>query len=313
MLETTIPPGTSRKILFPILNRILKKRNISSNSIYFGYSFERIMPGDNYINSINDNFRAYSGINKISSKKIRLFLKSFINTKKYPLYEFNLIDECETCKIIENSFRAMNIAFTDEWMKFAELRKMNLNNILDAIRVRPTHQNIMRAGVGVGGYCLTKDSKFADYSNKLLIEKINFYLTNKSRKINNQMVNNSVKFIRERVKTFKNKKILFLGSTYREDIDDIRNSPSQELIKKIKKYSDLITIYDPFNKINKIKLERNYLKKFDILIFCVKHNQIRKMNFKSILNIRNTIFDLNHVIQKKYLKNPNIIRREYLF
>ena len=109
---------------------------------------------------------------------------------------------------------------------------------------------------------------------------------------------------------------MFLGSTYREDIDDIRNSPSQELIKKIKKYSDLITIYDPFNKINKIKLERNYLKKFDILIFCVKHNQIRKMNFKSILNIRNTIFDLNHVIPKilkksKYYKKRIFVLGDY--
>ena len=83
LLETTIPPGTSRKILFPILNRILKKRNISSNSIYFGYSFERIMPGDNYINSINDNFRAYSGINKISSKNSFIFEK-FYKYKKIP-------------------------------------------------------------------------------------------------------------------------------------------------------------------------------------------------------------------------------------
>jgi len=303
LTETTIPPGASRKILFPILRKRLIKRNIPISSVYFGYSFERIMPGINYLNSLNNNYRAYSGINKISSKKIRLFLQTFLNTKKYPLHEFDFIDECETCKIVENSFRAMNIAFTDEWMKFADLRKMNLNKILDAIRVRPTHQNIMRAGLGVGGYCLTKDSKFAGYSNKLFDKKkINFCLSDKSRAINNRMVNNSIKFIKERVKTLKNKKILFLGSTYKEDVDDIRNSPAKELINKISKYTNSIVIYDPFTNIDKIKLEKRYLKRFDIFIFCVSHAQIKKLNFKNIFNLKKVIFDLNHVIPKKILK-----------
>ncbi len=234
--ECTLPPGTSERIIYPILKKEFKKRKINSNNFFYGYSFERIMPGDNYIGSINNNFRTFSGINQNSKKLLKTFLKSFINFKKYPLFEFDKIEECETCKIIENSYRALNISYIDEWMKFCYQRKLNLNSILNAIRLRPTHRNIMKTGIGVGGYCLTKDGIFGSLSNKLFDKKmINFKLTNMSLNINKEMISNSYDFIKNKTKNLKKQKILFLGTTYKEDIGDFRNSPSKILYNFLKK------------------------------------------------------------------------------
>ena len=151
------------------------------------------MPGKNYFNSIVNINRCYSGINKLSEKKCEKFLKSFINTKDFPLYKLDKISECEASKILENSYRALNIAFIDEWTKYSNNIGINLNKILDGIKMRATHQNIMRPGLGVGGYCLTKDPEFAKISSDYIFRsKENFPLTSSSIKINKRMPYSSI-------------------------------------------------------------------------------------------------------------------------
>ena len=106
-----------------------------------------------------------------------------MNFKKFPLYELNSITECETAKILENSFRATNIALIDEWVNFANLLKIDLLNVINAIKLRTTHSNIMRPGLGVGGYCLPKDGLFAEKSSRLIFKKILiFHLLNLPQK-----------------------------------------------------------------------------------------------------------------------------------
>ena len=174
ILETTIPPGTSEKIIIPVIRKTLRRRGI--RDINYAYSYERVMPGKNYFNSIVNINRCYSGINKLSEKKCEKFLKSFINTKDFPLYKLDKISECEASKILENSYRALNIAFIDEWTKYSNNIGINLNRILDGIKMRPTHQNIMRPGLGVGGYCLTKDPGFAKISSDYIFRSKRIFL-----------------------------------------------------------------------------------------------------------------------------------------
>ena len=73
-------------------------------------------------------------------------------------------------KVLENSYRAMNISFAVEWSRFAEESGVNLYEIVDAIRMRPTHNNLMYPGIGVGGYCLTKDPLLASWSKQNLLK-----------------------------------------------------------------------------------------------------------------------------------------------
>ena len=105
-----------------------------------------------------NNHRVMSGINPCSKDKIREFLETFTNTKEFPLYELHSTTAAETAKVLENSFRAMNIAFVQEWTEYAQDLNVDLFEVINAIRVRSTHQNLMFPGFGVGGYCLTKDS-----------------------------------------------------------------------------------------------------------------------------------------------------------
>ena len=86
---------------------------------------------------------------------------TFVNYKKFKFSELKNIIDCETAKILENSYRATNIALIDEWTKISKYLKIDLNKIIEAIRLRNTHSNLMWPGLGVGGYCLTKDPLFA--------------------------------------------------------------------------------------------------------------------------------------------------------
>ena len=171
LIETTLPPGTYEKILMPLIKKTLLKRRIALNKIFFGYSYERVMPGEKYYNSIINNFRCYSGYNKASKIKVLKFLQTFINFKKFPLIELNSITECETAKILENSYRATNIALVDEWVKYASLIQVDLLKIIKSIKIRPTHSNMMLPGLGVGGYCLPKDALFAIKSSQIIHKK----------------------------------------------------------------------------------------------------------------------------------------------
>ena len=142
----------------------------------------------------------------------------------------------------------------------------------------------MNPGLGVGGYCLTKDPKFLDYSSKNILKTNNqFPLIKKTISINSNMVNTSFKFIKDKIKIFKNKKILQVGISYKEDVDDLRFNPAVELAQKLIDKGVILDIYDPFFKNNNLPysfVEKMNFSKYDIVIFCVGHKKIKRLNLK---------------------------------
>lgn len=306
IFETTLPPGTTNKIILPTFHKFLKKRKMKLNDIFFCYSYERVMPGKEYINSIRSNHRCYSGINKQSKLKCKSFFKSFVNYKKYQLTEFNKIIECETAKILENSYRATNIALIDEWTQVSKIMKIDLKKIIQTVKLRTTHSNMMWPGLGVGGYCLTKDPGFIKFSTrKFFRKKINFPIIKKSTSINKNMYKTSIQFVIENVKNLKRKKVLICGISYREDTNDLRYSPAIDFLNSIKSKSARVSIYDPFYKRvdNKKNFEfvDNFKNNYDIVIFCVAHDKFKKISFSSLRN--KIVFDLNRVLtnNQKYV------------
>ena len=166
IIETTVPPGTTEQIIYPIFKESFENRNIDINKFYLAHAPERVTPGPNYLNSIKNYSRVYSGINLNSKNRAKEFLSSFIDVNTYPLVELHSTTASEMTKVLENSYRATNIAFIQEWTEFAEKAEVNLYEIINAIKKRKTHNNIMSPGFGVGGYCLTKDTLLADWSYK---------------------------------------------------------------------------------------------------------------------------------------------------
>lgn len=309
IVESTIPPGTCEKKIVPLIYSVFKKRKIKKKDILLAYTYERVMPGDNYLNSIQNYWRVMSGLNNKSKLKCKNFLKEIINTKKYPLTELDSIRACELGKILENSYRSTNIAFIEEWSRFAEAINVDIYKVIESIRLRPTHSNIRHPGFGVGGYCLTKDPLFGEYAAKKLwnIKNLNFQFSKQAMKVNDEMplvTYNKIKTIFKN--KIENKKILILGMSYKENVGDLRSSPSIYFSNKCIKKKIKLFWHDPFVKIipNKNLIRINIVKNisnFDLVLFAVKHNVYRNINFDKKLIKKTIIFDANYVLTNKQL------------
>jgi UDP-N-acetyl-D-mannosaminuronate dehydrogenase len=115
LMESTIPPGTTKEIVLPIIKECYSKRGIFDEKILLGHSYERVMPGKQYIDSIQNFYRVYSGINPASEIEVETFLDQVINTNDFPLTRLKSTTASEMSKVLENSYRAMNITFIVEW------------------------------------------------------------------------------------------------------------------------------------------------------------------------------------------------------
>tara|TARA_Y100001980_G_C14541248_1_gene319170 strand:- start:75 stop:1574 length:1500 start_codon:yes stop_codon:yes gene_type:complete len=247
LIETTVPPGTSKKVVCPIIKDCLTKRGLSTEKFKLGHSYERVMPGPNYIDSIQNFYRVYSGVNSKSADATEKFLKTIISTKEYPLTRLGNTNATEMAKVLENSYRAMNIAFAVEWSRFAEESEVNLYEVIDAIRMRPTHKNLMYPGIGVGGYCLTKDPLLASWSRQNLFKaEDDLGQSVKGVKINDKMPLFAYNFLKKEIKDINKKKILLLGVSYRSDVGDTRYTPVERFYNYLAKDGAKIITHDPY-------------------------------------------------------------------
>ena len=241
LVETTVPPGTCEKVIKPIIYKELQERGISHENFAIGHSYERVMPGPEYIDSIKSFPRVYSGIDEKSAIRTENFLKTIIDTKVCDLTKLEHTNATEMAKVLENSFRATNIAFAVEWSRFAEEAGVNLYEIVDAIRVRKTHANLMYPGIGVGGYCLTKDPLLASWSRKNFFESdSDLEMSIESVSINDRMPRYAYERLNKVYGSMKDKNVLFLGISYRGDVGDTRFSPVEPLYQLLKKERDML-------------------------------------------------------------------------
>lgn len=249
LVETTVPPGTCSKIIQPILEKNLIERGLLSNKYFLGHSYERVMPGPNYINSIKNFYRVYSGINERSANRIEEFLMTIISTDEYPLTRLQNTESTEMAKVLENSFRAMNIAFAVEWSRFAENAGVNLYEVVNAIRQRPTHANLMYPGIGVGGYCLTKDPLMASWASKSffgLTKGLN--CSEQAVQINDLMPENAYYFFKRCIsgKKLDHFRVALMGVAYAPGIGDTRFSPVEGFAKKLLLETKDVFFHDPY-------------------------------------------------------------------
>lgn len=247
VVETTVPPGTCEKVVKPIIEEELVKRELSLKKYRLGHSYERVMPGPQYIDSIREFPRVYAGVTETSADAVEEFFKTIIDISKCDLTRLEHTNATEMAKVLENSYRAMNIAFAVEWSRFAEEAGVDLYAMVDAIRARPTHANLMYPGIGVGGYCLTKDPLLASWARKSHFGST----SDLEMSINGVSVNDQMpKFAFDRlVKVFgdvSDKKVTFLGVSYRGDVGDTRFTPVEPLVEMVRETGAKIVLHDPF-------------------------------------------------------------------
>ncbi len=251
LIETTVAPGTTEQVAYPIMKKIFKSRGISSEPL-LAHSYERVMPGRNYVASIRDFWRVCSGINDSARDRVVKFLSDVLNVAKYPLTVLDRPIESETAKIVENSYRATILAFLDEWSLFSERNGVDLKKVIDAIRVRPTHSNLMFPGPGIGGYCLPKDGGLGMWAYKHIFgwEDDIFKITPKAIDINDTRALHPSQLVRDALrnmgKPLAAADILLLGASYREDVGDTRYSGSELIVRKLAEMGANVKVHDPY-------------------------------------------------------------------
>jgi len=251
LIETTVAPGTTEQVAYPIMKRVFRKRGIESDPL-LAHSYERVMPGRNYVASIRDFWRVCSGINEKARDKVVKFLNEVLNTDKYPLTVMDRPIESETAKIVENSYRATILAFLDEWSLFAERNGVDLIKVIDAIKIRPTHSNMIFPGPGIGGYCLPKDGGLGIWAYKHILgfEDEIFRITPMAININDTRGLHVGQLTRDALRNMgqpiASSEIVVLGAAYREDVGDTRYSGSEVVIRKLAEMGAELRVHDPY-------------------------------------------------------------------
>ena len=308
LIETTVAPGTTEQVAYPIMKKIFKKRGIESDPL-LAHSYERVMPGKNYVASIRDFWRVCSGVNAQAKQKVTKFLQDVLNTDEYPLTVLDKPIESETAKIIENSYRATILAFMDEWSLFSERNGVDLKKVIDAIKVRPTHSNMMFPGPGIGGYCLPKDGGLGIWAYKHIHgwDDDIFKVTPLAIDINDTRSLHVAQLVRDALRNMARPiaaaDILLLGAAYREDVGDTRYSGSEIIVRKLTEMGVEMRVHDPYvkhwweleaqdsypspdhswarffhrqQKLKELKVEKDMweaMKGVEAIIFCVRHSE----------------------------------------
>ena len=253
LIETTVPPGTTQYVAYPIIKKAFKSRGVEAEPL-LAHSFERVMPGKNYVSSIRDFWRVCSGVNEESRRRVEVFLSEILNVEKFPLTVLDSPMESETCKVIENSYRATILAFLHEWSVFSERNGVDLMKVIEAIKVRPTHSNIIFPGPGIGGYCLPKDGGLGIWAYQTLLgfEDNIFKITPQAIDINDTRALHVARLVRDALRNMGKIvaacKIAIFGASYREDVGDTRYSGSEMLIRKLAEMGADISVHDPYVK-----------------------------------------------------------------
>ncbi len=312
LIETTVPPGTTEQVAYPLIKRAFQKRCIECEPI-IAHSYERVMPGADYVASIRNFWRVCSGINPESTLRVVRFLSEVIDTVNHPLTVLERPMESETAKIVENSFRATILAFLNEWSLFAERNGVDLVKVIDAIKVRPTHSNIIFPGPGIGGYCLPKDGGLAVWSYRHLMgfEDELFKITPMAININDSRALHVPQLARDALRNMGRyiaaAKVTILGAAYREDVGDTRYSGSELIVRRLAEMGAEICVHDPYvdhwwefeaqdfyptpgksrgrffrsqKKLKALHVEPDMwksLKDADVAIFAVRHKQLMNL------------------------------------
>ena len=290
ILESTTYPGTTLEIVKPILEK--NTSFVAGEDFLLGYSPERIDPGNKEW-TFKNTPKIVSGINEKSLKKISEFYNSIIDE----VVEVSGTREAEMVKLIENTYRQVNIAMVNELAILSNMLDIDIWEVVDAAKTKPFGFQSFRPGPGVGGHCIPIDPKYLSFKTRQIGQPVRF--VELAQEINNSMPNYVISRISELMNKkeilLKNSKILVLGVAYKKDIGDTRESPAIDIIESLLDKSVEVSFYDPFvdelivNKESILKDENlENLSNYDLVIIHTPHTSFNNIDFE---NIKSLIFD----------------------
>ena len=282
VVESTISPGTIEKSIRPILEKAKRL------DIHLVHAPERIIPG-NMVYELLHNNRTIGADDKKIGERIKQIYASFCQGE----IVVTDIKTAEMTKVVENTFRAVNIAFANELAKICRHNNMNIYEIIKICNMHP-RVNILQPGPGVGGHCISVDPWFlvGDYPSLANV-------INEAMKTNDGMpefVLNMIHEIMKENEMFDCTRVGLYGLTYKENVDDMRESPTLQLLESQERHlASGLKVYDPFiiNDVvpNQYHSLDTFLDAVDLVVIMVKHDEIKenieKLKGKIILDCQN--------------------------
>lgn len=261
VIESTVSPGTIDKHVKPIINK----------KIHIVHAPERIIPG-NMIYELKHNSRTIGADEKNIGEQVAEIYRKTTDGEVI----VTDIKSAEMTKVVENTFRAVNIAFANELAKICKHDGMDVYEIIKICNMHP-RVNILSPGPGVGGHCISGDPWFLVGDYPTLTKVIG-----ESMKVNDSMPSFVLELASEIME--KNglkdyKRVGIYGLTYKENVDDYRESPTLQLLEAQKKHlAEPLKVYDPFIKDDIVQNQyhdlKTFLKDVDLVIIMVKHQEI---------------------------------------
>lgn len=297
ILESSVYPGATKKIFY---SRLSKKFKLGKN-FFLTHSPERIDPGKStgYKKTKLENIpKLISGYTPNCIKKIKnIYLKAFKQ-----LHECESLEIAEFSKLFENTYRSVNISLVNEIKMFASKMNINFHNVIEAASSKPFGFTKFIPGPGTGGHCIPIDPIFISWTAKKYKFRTKFIEL--SSDINNKITHWTINKIKNYLKKIKNKKkILLLGLAYKKDVNDIRESASIKIYKKIRVMKNTtVDFYDGYIKniiINKKLIDSidfNYkkLKQYDCVVILTDHSNL---NYDLIEKYSKKIIDTRGVFK----------------
>lgn len=301
LVETTVPPGTCERLIWPIIEQSASDRGLDPGRIALAHSYERVMPGPNYLDSLINTPRVFAGRDARSSDACRAFLLSFLAVPNDALRQLGRIEASETSKVLENSYRAVNIAFIEEYGRFAEAIGIDLFEVIGVIRERPTHSNLRQPGLGVGGYCLTKDPLITSLSAKELYQlDLNFPFSEMAVARNKQMPMHAVARVHEQLGGQPGARVMICGAAYLAGVGDTRYSASEDLWRGLEDLGYDVSYHDPlveeWREVG-AKSAPEIDTSVDCIVLAVGHEDYRSREFAAALEaFSGVLVDTNNVL-----------------
>ncbi|MCP4727691.1 MAG: nucleotide sugar dehydrogenase [bacterium] len=297
VLQSTTYPGTTRELILPIIEKSGLK---AGTDFYLSFSPERLDPGNKVHNTKNIP-RIVGGI----TEKCTSFTKMLFETVVDEVVTVSSADTAEMTKLLENTFRSVNIAMINEMAIMSDKLGLDIWEVINAASTKPFGFTPFYPGPGIGGHCIPVDPHYLSWKLKLLNYKARF--VELASEINSEMP----EFIVQKVSALLNKykksvngsRILVAGVTYKKDIDDHRESPALDIIGIFSDMQADIKYSDPFveeliireKKLKSVSLTQKSLAKQDIVIILTDHSSF---DYEMIYDHSNLIFDTRNVYKK---------------
>ena len=297
VLESTSPVGTTEEVVKPIIEESGLK---VGRDIMLGYCPERVIPGK-IIYELKNNDRVIGGIDKKSAEEIRKIYKTIVDGNIY-------LTDCKTaelCKLMENTYRDVNIALSNELLLICDKLNINVWEVIEYSNKHP-RVNLHTPGPGVGGHCLAVDPWFIIEKEPELSNIIK-----SSRLLNDSMPEYVYNKIDKILQKDKSKKITILGITYKANTDDMRESPIIKLIDKLLKNNYNVKVFDPYIKGFQINCQSilEACKDSDLLILGVNHDYFKNLPLDEIKTTMkgNLILDTRNFLDKEEVEKSGFI------